>query len=446
MDDKVGGCVSGVDGLQLDVEPLRRLGRMVTELSEQFKQLRILQDACSELCAVPRALILENVVCDRSRSVEHEGEANVFYGKYGGRDMVVRLSLSSKKDSKTVEGRKIIQRFHSESVHHSLLQHSNIAPFLGIYYEEPDSPPAIITEYLASSTLENLLSHQKLRSEQFERIGSPFGLPIFTGSTQSLGLAAAANYLHSRKPIVVHGDLHPADVLVDKSGNPKICDFGLAPEILVQSGNSTKFPRFEFELRRCNCTNPSSDIFSLSMIFFNIWTGEKPLNDMDDIEVKEDYLDNRRPQQPRPPPALLSVDAGTEFWELLTSMWVQGPETRISASQVLERLRIIIPQHASGVFSEHLEQSRPPRISCPTTGSDRQGGRQEVGTAAVQDFAAPSSEEEKIAQIDQLCDDLNNLSPGSPSDAAALGTVQDTSSHEGRISSDPMPNDVVSGQ
>ncbi|KAG0692344.1 kinase-like domain-containing protein [Suillus ampliporus] len=52
------------------------------------------------------------------------------------------------------------------------------------------------------------------------------------------GVADGLNYLHSAK--VIHGDLHPADVLIDGSGNPRLTDFGLAtvagdPELQLNS-------------------------------------------------------------------------------------------------------------------------------------------------------------------------------------------------------------------
>ncbi|KAG2343532.1 kinase-like protein [Suillus weaverae] len=41
-----------------------------------------------------------------------------------------------------------------------------------------------------------------------------------------MGVADGLKYLHSEG--VVHGDLHPANVLIDGSGRPRLTDFGLA--------------------------------------------------------------------------------------------------------------------------------------------------------------------------------------------------------------------------
>ncbi|KAG8814891.1 hypothetical protein FRC17_000935 [Serendipita sp. 399] len=53
------------------------------------------------------------------------------------------------------------------------------------------------------------------------------------------GVVKGVDYLHNFDPIVVHGDLKPANILLDGSGNPLICDFGLARLILEEGGSGT---------------------------------------------------------------------------------------------------------------------------------------------------------------------------------------------------------------
>lgn len=94
--------------------------------------------------------------------------------------------------------------------------------------------------------------------------------------------------MHSNK--VVHGDLHPANVLIDSSGNPCLTDFGLAtvvgdaelqlskttmtrsldprwraPEVIgIDSGADPVRPNFE------------SDVYSFGGVMFFIVSGDIP--------------------------------------------------------------------------------------------------------------------------------------------------------------------------
>ncbi|KAG1724256.1 kinase-like domain-containing protein [Suillus lakei] len=93
-----------------------------------------------------------------------------------------------------------------------LSKHQTIVPLLGIAHVE--SPlPALISQWMPSGTLYMYLEKQGT---------------ITTSVKVKLvmGVADGLEYLHSEN--VVHGDLHPANVLVDDSGRPRLTDFGLA--------------------------------------------------------------------------------------------------------------------------------------------------------------------------------------------------------------------------
>ncbi|KAG1760024.1 kinase-like domain-containing protein [Suillus occidentalis] len=92
------------------------------------------------------------------------------------------------------------------------LKHSTIVPLLGIALVE--SPfPALISQWMPSGTL-----YVYLKDATAFTASAKVGL--------AKGVADGLQYLHSKN--VIHGDLHPANVLIDCSGNPRLTDFGLA--------------------------------------------------------------------------------------------------------------------------------------------------------------------------------------------------------------------------
>jgi serine/threonine-protein kinase len=89
-------------------------------------------------------------------------------------------------------------------------------------------------------------------------------------------LASALALLHRRK--VYHGDLRPANVLVSRSGQVKVMNFGLAP---VQA----KFPKLDMggrdvmapEQIREHVINEKTDLYSFGAIMYQVLTG-RPAN------------------------------------------------------------------------------------------------------------------------------------------------------------------------
>ena len=46
-------------------------------------------------------------------------------------------------------------------------------------------------------------------------------------------VAQGLRYLHYAKPPILHGDLKPANILVDSRFRAKVCDFGYAYEVIA---------------------------------------------------------------------------------------------------------------------------------------------------------------------------------------------------------------------
>ncbi|KAF8296905.1 kinase-like protein, partial [Clavulina sp. PMI_390] len=220
-----------------------------------------------------------------------------------------------------------------EAITHSQLKHSNILPFLGIFCETPESLPLTIVPLIGRGSLQDLIKRHELSD-----------LASFQRATRGI------EYLHSRKPPVIHGDIHPGNILIGDTGQAYLCDFGLSriqhevtrTRTTIQEGGKLRFLAPELSISAASRfrTTFASDIFSLSMTFLAVWSGRKPFDEVwNEWEVVACIVGGRRPKRPAFFSVILHPNGEATLWELLESMWAQEPADRPSGSHVGEHLQ-----------------------------------------------------------------------------------------------------------
>ncbi|KAF8312064.1 kinase-like protein [Clavulina sp. PMI_390] len=308
--------------------------------------MRLLQDLSSQFNILPACLRIDIITFDRRDVIGRGGEATVYRGQMLQKPVVIREVVMARREWNRPLGRKVTKLVHREALTHSWLSHANIIPFLGIYHEEVGSPPMVVLPFVDGGSLQDLLDDEPLTLEQFEKI--------------VLGTAQGVLYLHTRTPPIIHGDLHPGNILLGKSGHPYICDFGLSRlrhEITRTRTMMFEAGRLRFLAPELSSgsepfrTTPESDIFSLAMTFLNAWTGEPPFFDIEnERRVSSEFQIGNRPTMFYPGfecPGLLS---------LLSGMWAQIPSARPLMPEVLGLLLGIFQPAASMVPANQAGQ------------------------------------------------------------------------------------------
>ncbi|KAG2052397.1 kinase-like protein [Suillus hirtellus] len=206
-----------------------------------------------------------------------------------------------------------------------------IVPLLDIANLSPESLPALVSEWMPSGTLDQYL--QKDDKTLAARV------------ELSKGVAGGVNYLRLEE--VVHGDLHPpqGNVLIDREGNPRLTDFGLAivvGEPKLQWGTTTAAVELNARWRapevlgieREVAAKPTfmSDIYSLGSIIFFIISGDIPWKEKkNSVPISVALSKKATPTRPE------NILNG--HWNLIQKCWSRKPEDRPDSIEVLECIK-----------------------------------------------------------------------------------------------------------
>jgi serine/threonine protein kinase len=155
------------------------------------------------------------------------------------------------------------ERFLREARIVGQLSHPRIVNLYDVGIDDITGAPYLVMEYITGKTVEQLL---------VEGVPQPERL-----YTWGVSLARALDYAHSHD--IIHGDVKPANVLVNGDGRVKLADFGIARMAtrISQTGRLMGTPAYlspeQIEGGRTDCR---SDLFSLGIILYQMATGRRP--------------------------------------------------------------------------------------------------------------------------------------------------------------------------
>jgi serine/threonine-protein kinase len=145
-------------------------------------------------------------------------------------------------------------------------------------------------------------------------------------------VAEALGYLHSQG--YLHRDVKPDNVLLDSSGNAKLCDLGFAVPIPKHAGDK---PKTEVAVGTAGYMSPEmlagqptikvgSDIYSLGIHLYALLTGHEPYSGASSQEVVTDQIETGMPV-----PNLMVVNAPPGVIQLLKKMMHPDPNRRFTS-------------------------------------------------------------------------------------------------------------------
>ncbi|KZV97112.1 kinase-like protein [Exidia glandulosa HHB12029] len=230
------------------------------------------------------------------------------------------------------------------------LEHPNIIPFLGICWldcrvsngrrgDAAVSSPCIVTMWAENGNLSEYLT----------------ACPGANRVSLLRDIANGLLYLHSPgegKSVVIHRDLHPGNVLIDKGGRAMISDFGLS--VILPQGLTAAEGGDEPALRPLigalayaapelhippGRLTLKSDVYSFGVLAWTTYEGRPPFVDRAAGTIAAPVLlfSGQRPGRDE----AKNPDVTDGIWAVMSECWVHEPDMRPTMHAVCERLRDI---------------------------------------------------------------------------------------------------------
>jgi len=161
---------------------------------------------------------------------------------------------------------KMLKRFEREAKALARLSHPNIVKVYD--FGEHEGEPYLVMEYLEGGTLKGRLAGGKrLGYKEAARLLLPVG--------------RALAYAHDKN--LIHRDVKPANILVSKTGEPTLSDFGIAKILDVKESHTLTgtgiwvgTPEYMAPEQWRNEVSVQTDVYALGVVFYELVTGRKP--------------------------------------------------------------------------------------------------------------------------------------------------------------------------
>jgi len=189
------------------------------------------------------------------------GMAKIYKAYQPSMDRIVALKVLPEHYAQDPQ---FVERFYREARTIAQLEHPNILPVYD--FGEQDGITYLVMRFLDGGTLQELMEKQRLSLHQTVDI--------------LVQVCAALDYAHRKG--VIHRDVKPSNVLIDREGLVYLSDFGIAKVLesasrLTQTGTALGTPAY-MSPEQCMGTpiDKRSDIYSLGVLMYEMAVGKVP--------------------------------------------------------------------------------------------------------------------------------------------------------------------------
>jgi len=227
-------------------------------------------------------------------------------------EVALKLIKPEIADSRTIE------RFGNELKMARKISHKNVCR---MYHLSEESGTHYITmEYVPGETLKGMIRMTKQLS---------------VGTAVSIAKQVCEGLGEAHRLGVVHRDLKPQNIMIDKQGNARIMDFGIArslesegttrPGVMIGTPEYMSPEQTEFK-----DVDQRSDIYSLGITLFEMLTGRTPFEGETPISVAMKHKSEKPPD-----PAKLNAQIPQDLSRIILTCLEKDPENRYQSVEKL---------------------------------------------------------------------------------------------------------------
>lgn len=275
----------------------------------------------------------------------------VFVGNYKGTKVAVKR-LKHAFDVSDAEDDSTTHQMLQEIAVWRLLRHPNIVQFMGACVDH--NQMFIVSEFLENKSLKHALKNT---------------LPWATKLKIAKDVALGMTYLHSHVPPILHRDLKSENVLLTRTFDAKIADFGLSKICETETKTQTMAGTLAFmapEVLRGDKYGSKADVYSFGIMCWEVLMEKQPFAD---FNSHFHVLNGHRPEIPstlRPrssktlttyqseaPPSEENREYNQKvlFVQLFERCWAQDPQARPHFFEIFNSLTAI-EQFSTTLFPE----------------------------------------------------------------------------------------------
>jgi serine/threonine-protein kinase len=210
-----------------------------------------------------------------------------------------------------------LKRFRHEAEAAASLEHPQIVPIYEI--GERDGSCYFSMKFVEGGQLDALVKREPLSPRRAAKL--------------LVKIARTVQFAHEHG--ILHRDIKPGNILVDKNGEPHLTDFGLArlleqKSTITHSSDVLGTPSYmspEQATGRAKELTPAADVYALGAVFYHMLTGQPPFAGNTTYETIRMMLDSE-PRNPR----LLNPKVGRDVSAICLKCLEKDPQRRYPAA------------------------------------------------------------------------------------------------------------------